>query len=118
MCKGAFPPLLLHGLVDGLCFIFHSVYISESLIVFLSLSMGVSFRPSLFLFPSLLVRLLPKLVAGLGNQAPHRVAGGGGQGGQTQQLCVLGQRLWMRTLGLEGFCHAGRILLQDHGPAL
>ena len=41
------------------------------------LSLGVSLRPSLPLFSSLLVGLLLKLLAGVGNQAPHHVWGGG-----------------------------------------
>lgn len=75
------PPLPLKGLVEGLCFIFYSVYISESFIVFLSVFLWLFPSDLLSLFPSLLVGLLPKLVPGLGEQ-PSSASLGRGYGGE------------------------------------
>lgn len=68
-------------------FIFHSVYISEFSLCFLSLSLGVSLGPSLSLFSSLLGELLPKLVSRFGEQL--KIPWGGG--GQHAQLSLAGQ---------------------------
>ena len=119
MCKGFFSPPPLHSplmvlLKDSVFVLFSILCIYQNLPLCISESFSGCFPWTLAVSPSLLLGLLPKLVAGLGKQL--HIA----WWGDKPSSLSLGRGCPCELAGLERFYHAGRILLpsQDHHSAL